>query len=111
MHSPETWIEDFGSDVLRDGRAWVPIEPRYAETVNLEVAYHVFLTPLGDCSGLYVAAKAADGFEVRELGGGTSSVAFDYRVVAKRSGYEEVRLQEVVLPEPVEAQDRGEEGP
>jgi hypothetical protein len=28
-------------------------------------------------------ARPAGGFEVRELGGGTSSVSFDYRVVAK----------------------------
>jgi hypothetical protein len=29
---------------------------------------------------------------VHELGGGTSSVAFDYRIMAKRKGYENVRL-------------------
>jgi hypothetical protein len=30
-----------------------------------------------------------------KLGGGTSNVAFDYRVVAKRSGFENVRLADV----------------
>ena len=39
--------------------------------------YHVFLTPNGDCKGLYIAAKTPTSFEVRELGGGTSSVRFD----------------------------------
>jgi hypothetical protein len=31
------------------------------------VEYHVFLTPDGDCEGLYVIARTATGFEVREL--------------------------------------------
>jgi hypothetical protein len=50
------------------------------------------LTPRGDCKGLYVASTAAGGFEVRELGGGTSDVEFDYRIVALRRNYEQVRM-------------------
>jgi hypothetical protein len=46
--------------------------------------YHVFATPEGDCRGLYVRRKSAKGFEVRELGGGKSNVAFFYRIVARR---------------------------
>ena len=94
MESPEVWFEDFGSGTLVDGVATVAIEPIFAETVNLE-EYHVFLTPLGDCHGLYVAAKTSISFEVRELGSGTSNVSFDYRIVAQRLGYEDVRLEEV----------------
>jgi hypothetical protein len=52
-----------------------------------------------DCRGLYVANKTPAGFEVRELGGGTASIAFDYRIVAYRRGFENVRLQEVHLPQ------------
>jgi hypothetical protein len=37
----------------------------------------------------------ATGFEVRESGGGTSSLSFDYRIVAKRRGYEAQRLTDV----------------
>jgi hypothetical protein len=54
--------------------------------------YHVFLTPNGDCKGLYVTKKTANSFEVRELGGGKSSIAFDYRIMARRKGYEDVRM-------------------
>jgi len=54
--------------------------------------YHVFVTPKGDCKGLYVANETPAGFEVHELGGGQSNVAFDYRIVAHRKGYENVRL-------------------
>jgi hypothetical protein len=32
---------------------------------------------------------------VHEFGGGTSSIAFDYRIMAKRRGYENVRLADV----------------
>jgi hypothetical protein len=55
----------------------------------------VFLTPNGDSEGLYVAGKTATGFEVREQGGGTSNISFDYRIVAKRRGYESVRLEDI----------------
>jgi hypothetical protein len=43
----------------------------------------VFLTPEGDCQGLYVR-KRGSRFEVRELQGGISNVAFSYCIVAKR---------------------------
>jgi hypothetical protein len=104
IESPGVWFEDFGTAALADGRAVVAIEPLFAKTVNLRVEYHVFLTPLGDCQGLYVAAKTPTSFEVRELGGGKADVSFDYRIVAKRLGYEDARLEEVVLPEPVEVE-------
>jgi hypothetical protein len=57
--------------------------------------YHVFLTPNGDSKGLYVSRKTATSFEVREQGGGTSSVTFDYRIVAKRVGPENLRLEDL----------------
>jgi hypothetical protein len=46
--------------------------------------YSVFLTPEGDCHGLYVRSKKADSFVVRELKGGKSSIAFSYRIVGCR---------------------------
>lgn len=93
VESPEVWFEDFGTGTLAGGVATILVEPIFAETVNLD-GYHVFLTPLGDCNGLYVTAKTEASFEVHELGGGTSDVSFDYRLVAKRLGYEDVRLGE-----------------
>ena len=44
-----------------------------------------------------MASKSATSFEVRELGGGTTDISFDYRIVAKRLGYEELRLEEMLL--------------
>jgi len=57
--------------------------------------YHVFLTPKGDCKGLYVTNETSSGFEVHELGGGASSIAFDYRIVARRKGYEKIRMADL----------------
>ena len=57
--------------------------------------YHVFLTPRGECEGLYVGATTASSFDVHELHHGTSNIKFDYRIVAKRRGYENARLEDV----------------
>jgi hypothetical protein len=91
VESPKNWFEDFGSGRLSSGSAVIELEPTFAQTVNTQ-SYHVFLTPNGDCKGLYVSQKSAGGFEVRELGGGTSSIEFDYRIVAERRGYENIRM-------------------
>jgi hypothetical protein len=95
VQSPENWFEDFGSGALTNGAATITLDPAFTQTVNTGTEYHVFLTPNGDSKGLYVSQKTATSFEVREQGGGISNVAFDYRIVAKRVGYEKVRLADV----------------
>jgi len=92
VEAPENWFEDFGSGQLSNGVARILLEPTYAQTVNTGMEYHVFLTPNGESEGLYVTNKAAQGFEVHESHGGHSNIAFDYRIVAKRKGYESIRL-------------------
>jgi len=83
MESPEHWFEDFGSAKLTGGRATVKLDADFAKTVKLN-DYRVFLTPEGDCRGLYVQSKGTRGFEVRELQGGSSGARFSYRIVGKR---------------------------
>jgi hypothetical protein len=95
VEAPQNWFEDFGSGQLASGAARVTVDPTYAETVDLASDYHVFLTPEGDCQGLYVSHKTAAGFEVQERGGGHSNVASSYRIVALRCGYENVRLEDM----------------
>ncbi len=90
--SPEYWYEDFGTVRLRNGRALVKIDPTFAATTNTGVGYKVFLTPNGNTRGLYVIRKTATTFEVRESNGGRSNISFDYRIVAKRRGYESIRF-------------------
>jgi hypothetical protein len=94
MGSPQNWFEDFGSGQLSGGTSAVALDPAFAETVDANSEYHVFLTPEGECHGLYVGQKTANGFEVHELGGGQSNVSFAYRIVALRRGFENVRLED-----------------
>jgi hypothetical protein len=95
VQSAENWIEDYGAATLSHGVAVVRIDSTFAKTINTGMDFHVFLTPGGDCKGLYVTNKTADSFEVRELGGGVSSISFDYKIVAKRRGFETQRLVDV----------------
>jgi hypothetical protein len=83
MESPELWFEDFGTAKLRRGRAVVNLDADFGKVCK-RGDYRVFLTPEGDCRGLYVRRKSAARFEVRELMGGESSTAFSYRIVARR---------------------------
>jgi len=96
VESPESWFEDFGAGRLVRGRATVKLDPAFRAVVR--GAYHVFLTPEGDCRGLYVARKAAGGFEVRELQGGRASVRFSYRLVARRRDVAQRRFPRVRIP-------------
>jgi hypothetical protein len=83
MESPELWFEDFGTAKLRNGRAMVKLDANFAIVIK-RGDYRVFVTPEGDCRGLYVRRKRAANFEVRELAGGKSNVAFSYRIVGRR---------------------------
>lgn len=96
IESPEVWLEDFGFGQLVGGAATVEFEALFLDTINTQVPYHVFVTPLGDCNGLYVTNKTPTTFEVRELGGGTSTVEFEYRVIARRQGWEDARMEPVL---------------
>jgi len=95
MQSPENWFEDAGSGQLVNGFVRVELDPTFAQTVNAAAGYHVFLTPKGDSEGLYVTNEMSQGFEVHEQRGGHSNIAFDYRIMAKRLGYENLRLADV----------------
>jgi hypothetical protein len=82
MESPEHWFEDFGTAKLKRGRAVIALDADFAKVITRD--YRVFLTPEGDCRGLYVRRKGALSFKVRELTGGNSNVAFSYRIVGRR---------------------------
>jgi hypothetical protein len=93
LESPSNYFEDFGQGQLVNGETTISIEPVFAQTVNLNSTYHVFLTAMGDC-GLYVSQKTPTSFTVRAVDGKQVNLAFDYRIVAKRLGYEGKRLEQ-----------------
>jgi hypothetical protein len=98
MESPECWFEDFGSSKLARGSATVHIDPEFAQTIHTG-DYLVFVQAEGECKGLSVRSKTATGFVVRELGGGTSSASFAYRIVARRKDVAAPRLNRIALPD------------
>jgi hypothetical protein len=92
QESPEPYFEDFGRAQLNNGVARVQIEPEFAIIVKRD-DYMVFVVAMGDCKGLYISQQNANGFEVRELQGGSSSVRFTYRIVARRKDIAGKRLE------------------
>jgi len=100
VESTENWFEDFGEGQLTNGRTIVNIDPLFAQTVNTSLTYHVFLTPGGECNGLYVVNRTPSSFEVREFNSGNSNITFSYRIVAKRKGFENLRLAKMGGPTP-----------
>ncbi len=91
-------IDDVGETALRDGAAHVALAADFANTIDLSKPYVVMLTPEGDAA-LYVASRTASGFEVRQIGGGRSSIAFAYRIVAKPYGFKDERLPFKIVPD------------
>ncbi|HET9343643.1 MAG TPA: hypothetical protein VFO25_12090 [Candidatus Eremiobacteraceae bacterium] len=88
----EPTIEDTGDAALVNGVARVALDPSFSNVIDTNAGYRVFVTPDGDCQGLYVAARSPGGFVVRELEGGRSDVPFEYRIVARRFGVDAARL-------------------
>jgi hypothetical protein len=100
MESPELWFEDFGAAKLKKGRAVVKLDADFAKVIK-RGDYHIFLTPKGDCRGLGVRRQGGASFEVGELQGGRSSVAFSYRIVGKRKDIKaHKRFAKIDLREP-----------
>ncbi|GIK85468.1 MAG: hypothetical protein KJ018_15725 [Burkholderiales bacterium] len=97
MESPESWFEDFGEGRLVRGRAEIRLARDFAAVVAGN--YHVFVTPHGDSNGLYVAARRRASFTVREQGAGTGTLAFSYRVVARRRDVDAPRMAKVRIPD------------
>jgi len=95
--SPKSGLRTMASDNSPDGAVKVVIDPSFAQTANL-TGCHVFVTPKGYFKELNPTNETSTTFEVRELEGGQSSIAFDYRIVAHRKGYETLRLPPAHMP-------------
>lgn len=104
QESPECWFEDFGEGRLVNGRAHVELDPLFLQTVTIDQQHRmkVFIQ-LNDpaCNGTAVI-RGTTGFDVVELMNGAGNATFTYRVVAKRRGYEDARLEPMAGPTPGE---------
>jgi len=103
VESPQNWFEDFGQATLVGGEAVVSIEPIFAQTVNLDETYHVFLTPRGGGCTLFIAHASGTSFTVRANEGAACEITFDYRIIAPRLDYEDLRLKPAQDPQEVAA--------
>ena len=92
QESTEVWFEHIGRGELRRGKAEIQLEPMFLETVLIDERHpmFVFITPTSDI-GRYYVAKGARSFTVVSKTNKTGT--FDYRVVAKRRGYEDAFME------------------
>lgn len=84
--APEVLLEDYGTGHLVNGTAIINIDPIFSANIDVNSArpLKVFIQLEGDCNGVYVTNKSANGFTVRELQNGRSSVAFSWHIVGNR---------------------------
>jgi hypothetical protein len=84
--SPEILFQDYGTATLVNGRVHVSLDPIFTNNifVSEEHPLKVFVQLNGDCKGVYVTNRTAQGFDVVELDGGTSNIEITWTVVANR---------------------------
>jgi hypothetical protein len=85
--APEVLFMDYGSGQLLNGVARITLDSILKKNIVVDVKHplRVFVQVEGDCNGVFVTAKSADGFTVQELGGGHSSAPFSWSLTATRA--------------------------
>jgi hypothetical protein len=92
MTSAGNWVEDFGEGRLVGGRCHIELDPLFIETVTIDEEYpmKVYVTPNGPLGEWWVEKGIADFVLVAH--DAPDGTMFDYRIVAKRKGFEDIRL-------------------
>ena len=95
QESPEMWFEDFGSAKIRNGKARIEVAEDFLSTVTINDQYpmKVFITPNAKIGEWWV--EKGDKYFILHAPNAEDGSPFDYRIVAKRRGYEERRLDPV----------------
>lgn len=85
--APEALFQDYGIGKLTHGKTYIKLDPILSKNISVSEArpMKVFIQLEGECNGVYVTNKSADGFEVIELNNGNSNVEFSYSIVATRA--------------------------
>jgi len=85
--APEIVFQDYGVGKLINGSVRINLDPilKGSLFINEQHPLKVYVTLEGDCNGIYVTDKSADGFTVKEIQGGTSNVSFSWQIVANRA--------------------------
>jgi hypothetical protein len=98
------WFTGYGFGRLANGRARLLLDHSFAQTINPEERYHVFLQAHGR-GELYVTEMTPLGFEVALNDGGDANAEFSYRIVAKRLGFGGKRLEAAPWADHLPGQD------
>jgi hypothetical protein len=94
VESPECWFEDVGMGKMVNGKAFITLDPLFAQHVHADTGYHVFITENDENNALHVTAKTVTGFTVQAddatlKAKGKSALqvngTFSWRVMAKRN--------------------------
>jgi hypothetical protein len=95
----EVWFTDYGTAQLQNGHATITLDPIFLQTVTIDELHpmKVFIQMDGESKPVYIK-KGTSSFEVIETSSGTSNASFDYRIVASRKGYENIRLEVASIP-------------
>ncbi len=85
--APEVLFQDYGIGKLQNGTATIKIDKTLAKNILVDAEHplKVFIQLEGDCNGVYVTNKSAEGFTVKELQNGNSNVSFSWQIVATRA--------------------------
>jgi hypothetical protein len=88
--APEVLFQDYGIGQLINGKTHITLDPVLSKNIYVDESHplKVFVTLEGDCNGIYITNKTAEGFDVIELQGGNSNVPFSWQVVATRANEE-----------------------
>ena len=85
--APEILFQDFGTGKLNNGEAVIKLEKLLTDNIYVDEEHplKVFIQLEGDCNGVFVTNKSAEGFTVKELSNGNSNVSFSWQIVASRA--------------------------
>ena len=85
----ESYLGDIGGNYTRENcEVWVEIDELFSDTVNTDIAYHVFLQAYSDAT-FWVEDFKSDKFLVKS---NKPMSRFAWEIKAKRRGYENGRL-------------------
>ncbi|MFC4817728.1 hypothetical protein [Flavobacterium sp. GCM10023249] len=85
--APEILFQDYGIGQLNNGEANIILDKILTKNIHVDEnnPLKVFIQLEGDCEGVYVTNKSANGFTVKELKNGKSNVSFSWQIVASRA--------------------------
>ncbi|MBO4981635.1 MAG: phage tail protein [Lachnospiraceae bacterium] len=101
----EPYFADIGSATIADnGEARIEFDPIFAETIDMESEYQVFLTRTSQANIEWVDKQ--DGFFVVH---GDPGATFDWKLCCKQKGYSDIRMApiNIEIPKKKESEENG----